>query len=58
MNPRLKFVLNLLAILAGAATVAVGVGIITTAIWPNRPYLGVGVGITVGGAFVYILAAF
>lgn len=54
----LRRLLRLMYVLVGAAGVAVGLGIIVTAIWPHRPGLGVGVGVTVGSAFVYFLAAF
>lgn len=58
MKPWLKRLLRLLYVLIGAAGVAVGLGITMTAIWPHRPYLGLGTGLAIGGAFVYFLAAF
>lgn len=57
MKPWLKRLLRLMYVLIGAAGVAVGLGITVAEIWHNRR-LGTGVGITVGGAFVYFLAAF
>lgn len=58
MLRRLTYALKLLVIVAGIIGVAVGLGIIATAIWPHRPYLGVGVSITAGSTFAFIVAVF